>query len=108
MRRLLIVEDNQDIIELLQSRIGITNFDLAVDFNSANDFLQKNEYDLVVTDFYFPGGDGNDVAEIAESKGWEVWLHTGDKYNTEIQTNLYNKIFEKLDRTMLKELDPTV
>jgi len=104
MRRLLVVEDNLDVLGIMEYMIKDWEYDVATDFNSAQELLKTKNYDLVISDFNFPGGNGNDVAEIAGKIGKEVWLHTADEYSDLINTPLYNKVFKKLDRQMFDEL----
>ena len=69
MARLLVVDDNETIREglvLTFKRMGIDTSG-CVEASTALDFLEKQEFDLVVTDFKMPGMDGLEFMEKARA-----------------------------------------
>ncbi|MBB5084233.1 response regulator transcription factor [Nonomuraea endophytica] len=78
--RLLVVEDEEDLVDAL--RVGLARagyaVDVALDAPVAQEKLQVNTYDLVLLDLNLPGGDGFQVCrEIrAAGKGVRVIMVT--------------------------------
>lgn len=104
-KRVLIVEDSREVIECLMLVLPRTNiYVVAETMDQAHVALTTQHYDLVVTDFQFPGGNGNKVAEAAKEKGFAVWLHTGDPENQEIQKDLFLQVFPKLSKDLVRQL----
>jgi len=68
MPRLLIVDDDTSFCMLLQGFLKRKGFDAdtAHDYEKASQFLAKNSYDLILTDYRLPDGTGIDV--LKESK----------------------------------------
>jgi DNA-binding NtrC family response regulator len=62
-KRLLIVDDEPDVLETLIDLLEMCQIDTARDFESANKFLSKKKYDAAVFDIM--GVDGYKLLEIA-------------------------------------------
>jgi CheY-like chemotaxis protein len=105
---LLLVEDSVDVIEALITyfeHYGADRYDLTVaqNFNEAKDLLESESFDVVVTDFNFPGGDGDEVAELAHQKGVpKIYLHSGAP--EQAKSPFYTKRIKKLDPREFKSL----
>lgn len=76
---ILVVEDDADVCTVLctfleenQHRVVIAN-----DYSTAVDILQKLNPALLIADVMLQGGNGNDLARLARSKGIPVLLMTG-------------------------------
>jgi two-component system response regulator TctD len=67
--RFLLVEDNRELAEALQARLGLEGHavDHAADLDTARGFLAAAEYDLILLDIMLPDGDGRDF--LAEHRG---------------------------------------
>lgn len=107
MKNLLIVEDELEIIDLIKTVVDLSKYNtvIATDFKEAAAILSTSKIDLVITDFNFPGGNGNLVAIFALSLGVRnIWLHTGDVENPKINQRLFNMVFPKLSKLMIERL----
>ncbi len=69
--RLLVVEDEEDLVEAL--RVGLVRagyaVDVAADALTAHEKLQVNSYDLVLLDLNLPGGDGFQLCRAVRATG---------------------------------------
>ena len=83
MPRILIADDERDIILLLQSRLEIKGFEVDICFNGgeANDRIMTNDYDLVLLDYFMPSLKGDavceNIREAAHLKDLPVIIMTG-------------------------------
>lgn len=105
--RILIVEDELDVIDCLMYIINLDKWECVIvkDFSQAKDALIAEKFDLVITDFSFPGGNGNQVAIFARNFGVNlVWLHTGNIHNEEIKPELFNCVFHKLEKELVQKM----
>lgn len=66
-KRILIVDDEPDILETLQDMLGMCSVDVAPSFETGKKFLEKNYYDLAIFDIM--GVKGYDLLRIANKKG---------------------------------------
>lgn len=66
-KRVLIVDDEPDILETLEELLDTCLIDKAPNFESAKKFLEKNKYDVAVLDIM--GVQGYDLLKIATQKG---------------------------------------
>lgn len=68
MRQVLIVDDELDIVDLLKYAFELKDFKVfqASSYSSAQEILQKEKLDLLVTDFRLPGGTGLHLARDAK------------------------------------------
>lgn len=84
--RILVVEDNDGIRELLQSLFDDEGYEIAVvaGGNQMRAVLAANSFDVAVIDVTLPGPDnGFALAELARAAGCGVILVTGDSRNFE-------------------------
>jgi len=66
-KKLLIVDDEPDVLETLKELLEMCDIDTAADFASAEKLLNQNQYDMAVLDIM--GVKGYDLLEIANQKG---------------------------------------
>ncbi len=65
-KRILIVDDEPDILETLAEILDMCLIDTAPDFETAQKFLNKNTYDLAILDIM--GVRGYDLLEVANER----------------------------------------
>jgi len=65
-KRILIVDDEPDILETLSEILDMCLIDTAPDFETAQKFLNKNQYDLAIFDIM--GVRGYDLLELANER----------------------------------------
>ena len=66
-RKVLIVDDEKDILDVLTELLELCKIDTASSFEEAKDLLGRYDYDIVVLDIM--GVKGFDLLEIAKQKG---------------------------------------
>ena len=66
-KRILIVDDEPDILETLEELLDMCLIDTAPNFETARKFLEKNTYDAAILDIM--GVQGYDLLKIASQKG---------------------------------------
>ncbi len=66
-KRILVVDDEPDILETLQEILDMCLVDTAPNFDTAKKFLDKNIYDAAILDIM--GVNGYDLLELATKKG---------------------------------------
>ncbi len=66
-KRILVVDDETDILETLEELLDMCIIDTAPDFETAQKFLNKNQYDLAILDIM--GVRGYDLLEEANKRG---------------------------------------
>ncbi len=66
-KRILIVDDEPDVLETLEELMDMCLIDTAPDFETAQKFLNKNTYDVAIFDIM--GVRGYDLLELANQKG---------------------------------------
>lgn len=66
MKKLLFVEDNAVAQSLIAEVFGDDQIDIAGDYVTAMEKLNQGQYDLVVTDIFFPQETGTGKKELAE------------------------------------------
>jgi DNA-binding response OmpR family regulator len=73
-RRVLVVEDDASIRELLQLHLGLAGFDVEEQANgrSALDIARERRFDLLVLDVMLPGLDGVSVCRAVRTAGANV------------------------------------
>ena len=65
-KKILIVDDEPDVLETLKELLEMCNIDSAPNFNTAEKFLSKNNYDAAIFDIM--GVEGYDLLTIARKK----------------------------------------
>jgi DNA-binding response OmpR family regulator len=88
-KRILIVDDEDDILEFLTELLDICKVDKASTFEEAKDLLENNLYHVAVLDIM--GVKGYDLLEIAKSRGIPALMLTAHALS---QDNL-KKSFKK-------------
>jgi DNA-binding NtrC family response regulator len=83
-KRLLIVDDERDILETLTSLLSLCKIDPASSFEEAKELLEQYEYDLVVLDIM--GVRGFDLLEIANKRNIPALMLTAHSLNAESLT----------------------
>jgi DNA-binding NtrC family response regulator len=83
-RRLLIVDDERDILETLIDLLKMCKIDPASSFEEGKKLLEKYEYDLVVLDIM--GVKGFDLLEIANKRNIPALMLTAHSLNVESLT----------------------
>ena len=73
-RRLLIVDDEPDILDTLVELLGMCIVDTAPSYETAVTFLEKNTYDAAIFDIM--GVRGLDLLEVAVTRGIPVLMLT--------------------------------
>lgn len=74
-KRLLVIDDAEDILELFKTllgNLGFNNVDLVETGKEAVKALTKNEYDLVILDIELPDMNGKDILDIINGEGLSV------------------------------------
>lgn len=66
-KRVLVVDDEEDILQLVSELLDICKIDTASTFEAAKDLLEKNTYHIAVLDIM--GVKGYDLLEIANERG---------------------------------------
>jgi CheY-like chemotaxis protein len=66
-KKLLLVDDEPDVLETLKELLDMCDIDTAGSFESAEKLLDQNRYDIAVLDIM--GVKGYDLLEIANQKG---------------------------------------
>ena len=69
-RKILVIEDNQDLARLLELHLGDLAYDvdLAFDGNSGWDQITSAPYDLIILDLMLPGMDGLEICRRIRSQ----------------------------------------
>ncbi len=80
-KRLLIVDDEREVLGLLVEFLGTCKIDSASSFEEARGFLEENEYDLVVLDIM--GVKGFDLLKIANKRNIPALMLTAHSLNEE-------------------------
>lgn len=66
-KRILVVDDEPDILETLEEILDMCLIDTAPNFEAARKFLEKNSYDVAILDIM--GVRGYDLLELARNRG---------------------------------------
>ena len=73
-KKILIVDDEPDILETLKELLDMCLIDTAPDFNTAQKFLKQSAYDAVILDIM--GVRGYDLLAIAKESGFPTLMLT--------------------------------
>lgn len=101
--RILIVDDQSDLAEMLASvvRKGVEVV-LADGVKSATKILQASQFDLVITDYHMPDGNGEQVRAVARTfQSCPIYLHSSDESRF---TELFDRCFFKGEYGLLSTL----
>jgi DNA-binding response OmpR family regulator len=66
-KRVLIVDDERDVLEVLEQQLDTCRIDSAHTFTDAKDLIKTNDYDLAILDIM--GVDGFGLLELTNAKG---------------------------------------
>lgn len=68
--RILIVEDDEDIVETLKYSLGIRGFEIDVAYDGLHALrkARKNKYDIMLLDIMLPGKNGYEVSRILKEE----------------------------------------
>ncbi len=80
-KKLLIVDDEPDVIDTLKDVLDRCEIDTATDFKTARERLQQNEYDVAILDIM--GVQGHDLLELATQKGIPTLMLTAHALSPE-------------------------
>lgn len=75
-KKLLVVDDEQDVLDTLSDLLDVCDIDTASDYESAEKLLIEGDYDLVILDIM--GVQGYDLLDIATQKGFLVIMFTAN------------------------------
>ena len=85
MKKILVIEDNEDMRELVNFNLSQNNFEV-FDFENANDglmFLEDNHIDLILLDLMLPGLKGMQFLQIIRNSGNNIPVIIISAKNTE-------------------------
>jgi len=80
-KKILIVDDERDILETLMELLEDCNIDAAPDYETALKFLEKESYDAAILDIM--GVRGYDLLKITKEKGIPTLMLTAHALNPE-------------------------
>jgi DNA-binding NtrC family response regulator len=78
-KRILIVDDEEDVRETLSDLLDMCHLDLAPDFETARKFLAESTYDVAILDIM--GVKGYDLLEETRKKGIPTLMFTAHALN---------------------------
>ena len=78
-KKLLIVDDEPDVLETLSELLDMCLIDTAANFETAEKFLSNNTYDVAIFDIM--GVRGYDLLEISNQKGVPALMFTAHALN---------------------------
>lgn len=102
-KKILIVDDEHDILETLEDLLSMCLIDTAPSFETGKKFLEKNTYDLAVFDIM--GVKGYDLLKIANKKGIPALMLTAHALSPE---NLVKSIKEGAQSYVPKDKLPDI
>ncbi len=88
-KRILIVDDEPDILESLKDLLDVCIIDSAPNFQTAKKFLEKSSYDAAILDIM--GVDGFGLLELVEQKGIPAIMLTAHALSAENLTKSLQK-----------------
>jgi len=80
-KRVLVVDDEKDILETLIDLLGLCRIDSASSFEEAKDLLERFDYDIAVLDIM--GVRGFDLLEVANARNVPALMLTAHSLNEE-------------------------
>ena len=80
-KRVLIVDDEQDVLDTLAGLLDICKIDTATSFEEGRNLLQDNVYDIAILDIM--GVKGFDLLEIANKRGIPTLMLTAHSLSAE-------------------------
>lgn len=73
-KRILIVDDEKDVLDTLTSLLEVCKIDTALSFDQARMLLERNDYDVVILDIM--GVEGFDLLKIARRRNIPALMFT--------------------------------
>jgi DNA-binding NtrC family response regulator len=80
-KKILIVDDEPDILETLEEMLDMCHIDKAPNFETAQKFIKKNKYDVAILDIM--GVKGYDLLELANQNGIPALMLTAHALSPE-------------------------
>jgi len=80
-KRVLIVDDEQDVLDSLSELLDMCKIDTALSFDTAKTLLENNIYDIVILDIM--GVNGFDLLEMANKQGVPALMLTAHAFSEE-------------------------
>lgn len=80
-KRLLIVDDEPDLVAAVKDLLDMCHIDAAADFETGKSLLNQNEYDMAILDIM--GVNGYELLEIANKKGVPALMLTANALSPE-------------------------
>jgi DNA-binding response OmpR family regulator len=70
-KKILIVDDDRDILKVLQANLEINNFSVSTSesWKQAEELLNTNSFDLLILDIMLPDKDGNEICCMLRQSG---------------------------------------
>lgn len=80
-KKILIVDDEQDVLDMLIELLEICKIDTALSFDDGKRLLEENNYDVAILDIM--GVKGFDLLEVAKNKGIPALMLTAHALSEE-------------------------
>jgi CheY-like chemotaxis protein len=80
-KRILIVDDEKDVLETLIELLGLCKIDAASSFEEGKRYLESHDYDMVILDIM--GVEGFELLDIARNQGVPALMLTAHALNEE-------------------------
>lgn len=97
-KKILIVDDEQDILETLKDLLRMCDIDIADDFTTGKKLLTENRYDIAILDIM--GVDGYGLLELATQSGTPALMLTANALTPD---NFVKSISQGADAYIPKE-----
>jgi DNA-binding response OmpR family regulator len=96
-KRVLIVEDEEGVRELLVRLLTEAGYEVreAADYRAGDEWLSKENFDLLIANVLLPGGSGVDLTQRAIAKGMETLLVSGHPEQIELHSQSGNRFVAK-------------
>ena len=103
-KKVLIVDDEEDILETLRELLDMCSVDAAKDFNSAKKLIHKNTYDIAVFDIM--GVNGYSLLNAAQEKNIPAIMLTAHALNSDnLVKSIKDGAHAYLPKDKLNEID---
>lgn len=88
-KKILVVDDDKDILKVLKANLEINNFSVTTAENwiAAEDLLKNNNFDLLILDIMLPDKDGNEICCMLRRNGFSfpiIMLTACDKLSDKV------------------------
>jgi DNA-binding NtrC family response regulator len=78
-KKVLVVDDEEDVRETVADLLDVCDLDLAADFETARTLMDENQYDLAILDIM--GVKGYELLELTQQKGIPAMMFTAHALN---------------------------